>query len=185
MKKFPKPWYRPSRGLWFVTFNGKQHNLGADKTAAFEQYKQLLIQPKVPRRHCTGEAIVVIIDRFLDWCHEHRAAETYEWYRWRLQRFAKTIDANLTTAELRHFHLDDWFKKHSRWSNGTKHGMARAVQRALHWARRKGYIEVNPLADYEKPRPGKRRVVIVPATFERMLALSRKRQEATHGQEKS
>src|SRR5437867_13011776 len=45
MKKFPKPWYRPARGLWYVTLNGVQHNLGPDKDAAFAQYRQLLGQP--------------------------------------------------------------------------------------------------------------------------------------------
>ena len=45
MKKFPKPWFRPSRGLWYVTLNGVQHNLGPDKDAAFAQYRQLLGQP--------------------------------------------------------------------------------------------------------------------------------------------
>lgn len=29
--RFPKPWYRPSRGVWYVTVDGKQHNLGPDR----------------------------------------------------------------------------------------------------------------------------------------------------------
>ncbi|TWT34444.1 hypothetical protein [Blastopirellula retiformator] len=45
MRKFPKPWFRPKRGLWYVTLNGRQVNLGPDKEAAFEQYKQLLAEP--------------------------------------------------------------------------------------------------------------------------------------------
>jgi integrase len=175
MPHFPKPFFRKDRQLWYVQIGGHQHNLGTDRKKAFEQYHDLMRQPVVrpaERRTTASTTAVALIDRYLDWCHEHRAAATYEWYRWRLQRFAKAIGANLTTAELHHFHLDDWFKKHPGWSNGTKHGMARAVQRVLHWAKRKGYIDANPLADYEKARPGKRRVVIVPATFDRMLALA-------------
>jgi len=45
MKKFPKPWYRRSRGVWYVTLNGKQHNLGSDREAAFDRYRHLMANP--------------------------------------------------------------------------------------------------------------------------------------------
>ena len=32
--KFSKPWYRPNRGVWYVTIEGTQHNLGPDKEDA-------------------------------------------------------------------------------------------------------------------------------------------------------
>jgi hypothetical protein len=86
MKKFPKPWYRPSRGTWYVTFDGQQHNLGPDQDRAFEKYKQLLNQPKnVKPASIPSDHVVALIDKFLDWCSDHRAKDTYEWYRWRLQ----------------------------------------------------------------------------------------------------
>jgi integrase len=170
MKKFPKPWYRPSRGVWYVTLNGVQHNLGPDQDRAFEEYKRLLSQPRASRRvTLTADTVVSLIDKFLAWCHEHRAAETYEWYRWRLQLFVDRIDKSLTISQLKHYHLDDWLNQHPHWSSGTKHGMARAVQRAMRWAAKKGYIDRSPLADYEKARPGKRNVVVSPAEFERIL----------------
>jgi integrase len=170
MKKFPKPWYRPSRGVWYVTLDGKQHNLGSDQAKAFEKYKRLLNQPK---SHCPSaippDTVVAVIDRFLDWCQEHRAVETYEWYRWRLQLFVDSIDKALTVAQLEHYHLDDWLRQRPDWANGTKHGMARAVQRAMRWAAKKGYIDRSPIADYEKARPGKRNVIISPLGFDHLL----------------
>jgi len=45
----------------------------------------------------------------------------------------------------------------------------RAIQRAMRWAEKKGRIEKSPVADYEKPRPGKRNVVISPPLFETIL----------------
>lgn len=36
--QFPKPWYRPSRGVWYVTIDGTQHNLGPDPVKAKERY---------------------------------------------------------------------------------------------------------------------------------------------------
>ena len=28
---------------------------------------------------------MAIVDSFLDWCHNHRAPDTYEWYRYGIQ----------------------------------------------------------------------------------------------------
>ncbi len=95
-------------------------------------------------------------------------------YRYRLQHFVCSIDKTLTVAQLKHFHVDDWLGQHPGWSGGTKHGMARAVQRALRWATRKGYIERSPINDYEKSRPGKRNVIITPERFDQIFHLVRK-----------
>src|SRR5262249_23697275 len=144
MKKFPKPWYRRSRGVWYVTLDGQQHNLGPDQTQALELYKQLLHQPKAAAGRgqvVSAVGVVGVIDKFLDWYHEHRKPATYEWYRWRLQLFVDSIDRSLAVADLRHFHLDDWLSRHPEWSSGTKHGMARAVMRAMLWAAKKGHID--------------------------------------------
>lgn len=173
MKKFPKPWFRPGRDVWYVTLRGKQINLGPEKDAAFERYKQLLatapLEP-VPSSGA-GAGVCELIDKFLDWCQRERKLETYEWYRWRLQSFAETIDRSLAVAHLKPYHLDDFLAKHPGWASGTKHGACRAVQRAMLWAEKKGYIERSPIAHYEKPTPGKRKVVIPPAEFERLLSL--------------
>lgn len=174
MKKFPKPWYRPSRDMWYVTLDGIQHKLDSDQQKAFEKYKLLLNQPNSARRVAIhSDTVISAIEKFLGWCQEHRAKDTYEWYRWRLQQFVDSIETSLTVAALKHFHLDDWLQKHPEWASGTKHGMARAVQRAMRWAAKKRYIDHNPIADYEKARPGKRNVVIPPAEFDRILSLVR------------
>jgi integrase len=171
MPHFAKPWFRKSRGVWMVQIAGTQHNLGPDQEIAFRRYYDLMRQPV--KKVVVSESVVGVIDLYLEWCKEHRAAETYEWYRWRLQLFAASIGANLTVAQLKHYHLDEWLRLRPDWSSGTKRGMARAVQRALRWATRKGYIDRSPIADYEKPRPGKRHVVISAEAFETILRLVR------------
>jgi integrase len=117
-----------------------------------------------------ANSVATLLDLYLDWCEEHRAAETFEWYRWRLQEFKNNIGCELRVCDIQPFHLDDWLAAHPEWSSGTKHGMARAVMRTFRWAYRAGRISANPIADYEKPRPGKRTVVISPAQFEEILA---------------
>ena len=90
MSHYPKPFFRKSRGLWYVQIAGKQHNLGPDRTAAFERYHALMQQPAEQR--VASDTVVAIIDAFLDWCQKHRAPDTYEWYRWRLQLFAQPLE---------------------------------------------------------------------------------------------
>jgi hypothetical protein len=36
MPHYPKPFFRKSRGLWYVQIDGKQHNLGPHQADAFE-----------------------------------------------------------------------------------------------------------------------------------------------------
>ena len=42
MPHFPKPFFRPRRGLWYVQLQGRQVNLGPDERAAFAGYHQLM-----------------------------------------------------------------------------------------------------------------------------------------------
>lgn len=70
MPHFPKPFFRPSRGVWHVQLHGRQFNLGREKEAAFVRYHKLMSQPvsaaaPPPQR---GDAVVVVIDQFLGWC---------------------------------------------------------------------------------------------------------------------
>ena len=85
MARRAKPWFRKARGAWFVTVEGVQHNLGADKKEAFERFYQLMRQPQ--RRVVSSQALVAVVDAFLDWVKINRSADTFEWYRYRLQRF--------------------------------------------------------------------------------------------------
>jgi hypothetical protein len=47
MKKFPKPWFRPNRGVWYVNVYGRQHNLGPDEEAALAKYHALMAAPVI------------------------------------------------------------------------------------------------------------------------------------------
>ena len=86
MPHHPKPFYRKPRKLWYVQIDGKQHNLGPDREAAFRRYHELMREPK-QTRGVAPKSVVGLINQFLDWCEKHRAPKTYEWYRQRLQLF--------------------------------------------------------------------------------------------------
>lgn len=178
MKKFRKPWYRPTRGVWYVTIRGKQYNLGPNRDEAFRRYHELMSSPpptSSPRCHpqtVAGDSVAAVIVKFLGWVQQHRAPRCFEWYQWRLQQFARFVGPSLTVAELKHFHLDEFLDSHPKWSSGTKHGMAQAMMRCLRWAKKKGHIDNNPLADFEKPKQGRRNVVIPLETYQSMLRLA-------------
>ncbi len=54
MARRAKPWFRKARGAWFVTVEGVQHNLGADKKEAFERFYQLMREPPQSLRNSSA-----------------------------------------------------------------------------------------------------------------------------------
>src|ERR1700734_3965130 len=120
MPHSPKPFFKANRNAWYVEIDRVQHLLGKHPAdlpppvkrggqwqppesilAIFYKRRAALqtngSQPKA-KPATPATTVVFVIDRFLDWCHDHRAADTYEWYRWRLQLFAHHIGRTLTVA---------------------------------------------------------------------------------------
>jgi integrase len=174
MPRFPKPWFRKERQAWFVQVDGRQINLGPDRESALKRYHALMNEPKRPR--VSAESVVALCDLFLDWCEKHRSPATYEWYRDRLQAFAKTIPADLKAAMLRPFHVQAWIDSQAQWSNGSKRNGCRAVQRAMHWAEQQGYLDRSPIAHLEKPPAGRREQVATAEEYRALLSLTRDRE---------
>lgn len=174
MKKFPKPWFRPSRGLWYVTLDGVQHNLGPDEQAAQTQYFQLLAhrpEPGQRPREAVTQSVAVLIDEFLGWCQKHRAPRTYEWYQIRLQSFLKTIPGKLPVMDLKPFHLTKWIDAHPAWNDTTRRSSLIGVLRACNWAVREGYLDKSPLRHIELPQSCRRESVIDEEQYDRILSL--------------
>jgi integrase len=173
MPRFPKPFFRQSRGLWYVQVGGKQINLGPDRDAAFRQYHALM--GTGPRTSATNAArgdatlVVEIIDEFLEHCQIHSSPATYQWYRDRLQEFVPTIPPVLTVKELRPFHVQKWVDAHPRWANGTRRIAIRAIKRAMRWAEEQGLIDKSPIANMRKPAGGRRELVVSPEEFREIL----------------
>ena len=168
MPHFPKPFFRAPRGLWYVQVDGRQINLGSDRDEAFRQYHDLMARgrdhPKVP----TGDFVVVILDAFLDWCQKHRATRTYDWYRDYLQSFARSIPRDLLIERLKPIHVQQWVDAQPGWHSG-KRGAITAVQRAFNWAAKMGLIVASPVRHVEKPRAGRRDVVITREGYDWIL----------------
>lgn len=163
--KFPKPWHRKGRG-WYVTLEGRQIPLGDDKTEAFAKYREMLADPS---EHLQApQALIPIMESFLDWVEVHRAPDTYEWYRFRLARLADRYP-NLTVNKLRPFHVQQWLDDMDL-SSGSKRNYCRSIKRCLRWAKQQGYITVNPIAEMPEPRCGKRELTLSEDEFKELLS---------------
>lgn len=170
MARTPKPWYWEDRGSWYVTIRGSRHNLGADRIEAHRAFHALMSKP-APSPVRRADYVAAIIDRFLDWVEKNRAPDTYVWYQSRLQRFV-TRHPDLTIEELRPIHVQEWIDS-INGSPGTKRNYARTIQRAMRWAAQMGCIDVNPIADFQKPRGGVRTTVLSSEEFAKLLTLAR------------
>lgn len=168
MARRPKPWFWKARQGWYVTIDGTRHFLADEEEAAFKRFYQLMAEPQ--RRVVRSDSLAVIVDLFLEWCHKHRAPDTYEWYRYRLERFVQRYPS-LRTHELRPFHVQQWLDSMMELSRGSRRNHCRAIKRAMRWAKRQGYIDRNSIEDLEQPVAGKRETVISQCEFERILSL--------------
>ena len=162
MARAPKPWFRKDRKAWFVTIDGKRHNLGPDRKAAFQQFHELMSRPK--KRAVDSRSVAAVIDAFLEWTLKHRAERTYDWYRIRCQWF---LDANpsLAVDEFQPYHVQNWIDSHPQWSDGHRRGCIIAIQRPFRWAQKMGYLERNPVQHLEKPQGGRRDQCISDAEY--------------------
>ena len=43
MPRQPKPYFRKQTKSWYFSTDGKQHNLGTDRTAAFEKFHEMML----------------------------------------------------------------------------------------------------------------------------------------------
>lgn len=170
MPKFAKPWFRPNRGVWYVTLDGKQINLGSDRQTAFEEYARLIAEPK-PVRQSPAHSLPSVIDAFLEWIQKRRSPETYEWYRYRLERLARrhpTLKASRLTSAM----VEDWVDEYEL-SVTSRRNYFRCAKKCFKWARRRGLIRCNRLRDLEVPAAESREVVISNDEYEQLLSLIR------------
>ncbi len=169
MARRPKPWFRKSRRSWFVTIDGVQHNLGPEKAEAFDRFYELMRQPK--ERRVATHSMAAIADSFLEWVQKQRSAETYEWYRYRLERFVQKYP-DLRAADVRPFHVETWADGYPL-TQTSRRNYLRAVKRCLKWAVAQGYLAKNPVETLEVPAGEHKEVLVAEDEFQRLLTYIR------------
>ena len=170
MARRPKPWFREARGAWFVTVGGVQNNLGPDKKLAFERFYELMRQPQ--ERKVDPRSLITIVNAFLHWVRTHRSPDTFEWYRYRLQRFVEK-HPDLRVGDMKPFHAQKWVDSYPDLSVTSRRNYLRSIKRCLAWAVKQGYLDKNPISALEVPTGERREVVISPNEYETMLSFCR------------
>ena len=165
MPHFPKPFFKKSRRCWYVQLDRRQHKLSPDKDEAFRMYHQLMSQPC--ERHVPSDSLAAIVDAFLEWSQKNRSPDTYEWYRYRLERFVRTYP-DLRASDLRPYHVETWVDTY-RFSRNSRRNYLRTVKRCMKWAKKQGYIDRNPIADLELPSAERREIVVSQGEFDKLL----------------
>ena len=169
MARTPKPWYRKDRKSWFVTINGKRHNLGEDKDEALQAFYQLMAGPD----QIDKISVFALMDEFLDWTQKHRAPRTYEFYQERINRFVAD-NANMDCLDLKPFHVQKWLDGKT-WGATYKAGFVASIKRCFNGAIRQGYLSTNPIQFLEKPKPNKRETPVTREEHKTLLANIRKK----------
>ena len=171
-RKRKGPWRRSSDNCWYTTIDRKVVKVApatASYDEAFQAYCNLhaASEPAVAGPHLT---VAQLFDQFLQWCQQNRSANTYRWYLTYLKSFHQHHGANLRVGDLRPYHVDAWLQRRFKdASDSHKFGAIRAVQRALNWAVKQGYIATSPVAHMEKPTPQGRETVIDKDQFARLI----------------
>lgn len=160
MGRTPRPWFRKSRGEWYVNIDGKTHRLGKDQARAHAKFAALLrIKPtnELPTESCQ---FATLAGRFLDWVKFNRALTTYEWYRQYLDQFEASLEAGTLAVEVTPAAVENWVGSKRDWTASTRHAAIRCVKACFRWAVDRDILQRSPVRIVERPKAGSRDQVL-------------------------
>lgn len=129
--RIPKPWYRTSKGAWYVHVGGKTIRLGKDKNEVFRRFHLLMAgQDQTPRREkreqslslrSGAEALSVgeLAGPYLADLERRADARTVCVARCYLKPFLAECCTRPVEALKKH-HVESVIRKHGRWSGTTE-----------------------------------------------------------------
>jgi integrase len=171
MARPPRPWFWKARGVWCVDLRGKRHVLARgerSKKEAQEEFHRLMASlgrgEAVDPSQITVEAVFSLFldDTAAAVARGERAQVTYDGY---VRHLSSADDwfGKMRAAEVPPHRVHAWCESPElRWGPTTRANAIAAVKAAFRWAKRRGYLRVNPLADVEKPTPKRRTAVLSP-----------------------
>ncbi|MEM6434760.1 MAG: tyrosine-type recombinase/integrase [Cyanobacteria bacterium P01_D01_bin.115] len=150
-----KPWYWKARKAWYVTIDGKRHNLGRDEAEAHQRFYDLKAADpgQVP-----DSSVIALLDAFLQVCEESKAAATLRWYTDYLQDLVDYLKSQrinpsaLPAEKLTPRHVRGWINKREK----AKRARMTVVKAAYRWAHGEGWIRTNPLGGMTRPSTSSR-----------------------------
>ena len=179
MARAAKPWFRPSRQGYFAYVHGRCVRLTqcAEKSQRAERRAVQVLKSLLKETQAQSggtRSVANVVQKFIDFIYKKKknTPETADWYFKHLKPFVESV-GNLTVSELQTHHIQDWIDSHQKWSDGTKHGAWRAINRAFRWAVKQGHTVRNPAADVEKEPPPRREIVVSEPHYRKILELTK------------
>lgn len=190
MARKPSPWYRAERNEWCVTIDGMHHRLGAHPAGAPPPKRSKKTgkwnAPKVieeafyelmgakPAERLPEDRVIDVLDAFITWSREHRAAITVDRYEEFCQDFVRASDDGppfgaFPINQLSPKHVTSWLNQRATWGPTTKRNAITALQRGFNWAVKNFNLARNPIKGMEKPQAHNRTGLVTPDEFEKLL----------------
>jgi integrase len=148
-----KPWFRKSKGTWYVTVNGKKISLGVkgreNRREAYDAWHRLAGEQEEAERPKPPASVRTILDAFLADAESRVKAKTMRVYRYLLSPFADAHGDTLADALTPT--VAEAYSRKPAWKPQTRHAFLTTLGTALRWAERAGLIDRNPLLGVRKP----------------------------------
>ena len=93
---------------------GERILLGPDHDESLQQYHKIMAEPEQKRQPVKWGAVATILDDFLTWTEENRAAKTYTRYLDFIQSFVSTY-GRMEAGELNPSHVTTWLATQKTW----------------------------------------------------------------------
>ena len=191
MARPSQPWYRESKGTWYVTVNGKKVSLRVkgreNEREAMKAWHYLFANgtpgpkaeaPPMPKPEpkaevnaepeAQGVTVGEVLTAFLADAESRAKAKTLRAYRYFLLPFADahgegSADALTPT-------LAEAYSRKPAWKPQTRHGFLSTLVTAFRWAERAGMLSRNPLKGVRKPPKASRgmETLLTPEEYARL-----------------
>lgn len=179
MGRTPKGWWNAAKGRWEVELDGKPVPLAKGKANRAEAMK--VLRRVLAERDEAAQAPSILAQDVLTLftrANELAVASgqkrqvTLDGYTLWLAR-AQSAFGQVAAVELRPKDVSAWLDAHPEWNCTTRFNAVNAVKAAFRWAKRQGHIDVNPIADLERPTPNRREKAVGGAKVEAVRAASK------------
>jgi integrase len=166
MARPSKPWFRASKGTWYVTVDGKKVSLGVkgeeNAKAAIQAWHCLMAERGEPEQEPTPEVkaepnpqaegeptVEAVVKAYLADCEGRIGSKPLHDYRRYLtafaERFGPAVASALTSAQA------EAYARKPTWSASTQHDFLGILASAFNWAERSRLIDRTPLVGLRKP----------------------------------
>jgi integrase len=169
--KIPSPWYRESKGAWYVCLDGSQINLGRDKDEAFRRFHQLMLDrgtqaPGIDPSLTVGRLAEV----YTNDCRHRLKPNPFKMADYFLRSFVALYGSHRAIT-IKARDLDAWVRQHPNWGPSTENAAKTRIVAMFRWGVDQDMLARNPIRRLHRPpiRSRGRQTLIDPTDHKRLM----------------